>query len=135
MTDLRPVPPEATTTRTCSLWVDGPFLRARFLPAARVELADAVENLEVSARLTGGEPHLAIIDLRGLHSQSAEARALFAGPEASRVSRAVALVVGSPLTRMIGNFFLGFNKPKEPTRLCASEREAEEWLQSLPPRP
>lgn len=76
VTDLRPVPPEATTTRTCSLWVDGPFLRARFLPAARVELADAVENLEVSARLTGGEPHLAIIDLRGLHSQSAEARAL-----------------------------------------------------------
>lgn len=135
MSELRAVPAEARKTRTCLLWVDGPFLRARFLPGARVELADAVENLEASATLTAGEPRLAIIDLRAIHSQSAEARALFAGPEASRVSRAVALVVGSPLTRMIGNFFLGFNKPKEPTRLCASEQEAEDWLKSLPPPP
>lgn len=133
--DRRPVPSTAVRTRTCELWLEEPFLRARFLPGAQVELADARENLEACARLTNGQPRLALIDLRDVRSQSAEARAHFAGPEARRVSRAVALLVGSPLSRVLGNFYLGFNKPTEPTRLFGSEAEAEEWLKALPSAP
>lgn len=96
-----------------------------------MELADAQENLAVCEGLTKGQPHLAIIDLLEVRSQSADARACFAGPAASRVSRAVALLAGSPMSRVIGNFFLGFNRPIEPTRLCASEAEAEVWLTGL----
>lgn len=130
MPHRRAVPEDARRTRTCLIWRDE-YLRARFLPGAVVELADAVENLAACRELTAGASLRAIIDLRDVRSQSAAARDYFAGPQASAVSSAVALIVGSPLSRMVGNFFLGFHKPREPTRLCDSEDDAETWLASL----
>jgi hypothetical protein len=44
---------------------------------------------------------------------------------------AVALVAGTPLSRMMGNFFLGVNKPPYPTRLLDSETPALAWLQAF----
>jgi hypothetical protein len=40
----------------------------------------------------------------------------------------VALLVGSPVTRVIGNFFIGLNKPRWPVRLFRSESDALAWL-------
>ncbi len=129
---LHPVPdppPEgAVTTRTCLLWVERGLLRGRFLPGAEVGREDALENLAVSLALTGGRRLPALIDLREVKTQSAEARAVLAGPAAARVSGAVALLIGSPLSRVVGNFYLRFNRPETPTRLFSSEAEAETWL-------
>jgi len=126
-------PPDART-RTCDFWLEDGRVSARFLPGANVEFDDARENLETTARLSSGARLAVLVDLRGLRSQSSEARALLAGPEAARVSRAVALVIGSPLSRVIGNFYLRFNRPETPTRLFTSEEEARAWLESLEPR-
>jgi len=121
-------------TRTCEFWLEHGWLSARFLPGANVELADARENLETTSRLSTGSRLAVLVDLRQVKSQSSEARVLLAGPEAARVSRAVALVIGSPLSRVIGNFYLRFNRPETPTRLFTSEEEAGAWLESLEPR-
>ena len=75
------VPPHAERTRSCSLWIDG-IVYARFHDRAEVTLEDARENLTVTARLTGGRRRPVMVDLRPVRSQSADARALFAGPEA-----------------------------------------------------
>jgi len=40
----------------------------------------------------------------------------------------MAIVIKSPLSRVIGNFFLGMNKPAVPTRLFDDENDAIEWL-------
>ena len=56
------------------------------------------------------------------------ARVLYA---ASTTSVAVALLVGSPLTRVIGMFFMGLNRPATPTRLFTSEPEALAWLRTF----
>ena len=55
----------------------------------------------------------------------------YAGSEAGNVFAAAALIVDSPLSRLLGNFFLGINKPKMPVRLCKNEDEALEWIASL----
>jgi hypothetical protein len=47
------------------------------------------------------------------------------------VESAAALLIGSPLTRAIGNFFMGLNKPLIPTRLFTSETEALAWLKGF----
>lgn len=123
-------------TRTCFMRVEGGLLRARFFPGADVSAADARENLAASAALCGGRCTPALIDLRGIRSQSSEARAVFAGPEAARVSRAVALLVDSPLTQVLANFFLRFNRPRAETRLFTSEEAAEAWLRErIEPEP
>ncbi len=126
LSELTP-PPNAIRTRSCALWFDR-FVYARFHDGAEVTGTDAHENLLVTAQLTGGRRVPVLVDLRPVRSQSAESRAKFAGADATRVSLAVALVVGSPLSRMIGNFYLGFNRPASPTRLFNSILDAEEWL-------
>jgi len=117
-------------TRTCDLWIEDGILRGRFLPNADVTGADARMNLAESLRLVGGERTPTLIDLRDLRSQSADARATLAGPEATKVSSRVALVVASPLSRVIGSFFLRFNRPETPTRLFGSVEGALAWLRS-----
>lgn len=123
-------PPNAIKTRTCSLWFDR-FVYGRFHDGAEVSGADAHENLRVTLQLTGSNRAPVLVDLRPLRSQSAEARAAFAGPDAVRVTLACALVMDSPLSRMIGNFYLGFNRPPLPTRLFNSVAGAEEWLSTF----
>ncbi|MBX7190928.1 MAG: hypothetical protein K1X94_02665 [Sandaracinaceae bacterium] len=122
---------ERWRTRTCDLVLRDGLIHATFLPEAEVGLEDAQENIARTAELARGARLPVLVDLREIRSQSAEARAHLAGPEADAVSSAVALVIGSPLSRMVGNFFLGFNRPNVPTRLFTSVDDAESWLRGL----
>lgn len=125
------IPPmDALKTRTCSFWLDE-YVRTAFHRGAEVGVEDARENLAATSRLTRGRAMPVLVDLRPVRSQSAEARSLFAGPEATAVSVAVALVIHSPVSRVIGNFFLGFNRPEVPTKLFTSVAEADEWLKTF----
>ena len=45
-----------------------------------------------------------------------------------RVWSETALVVGSPVSRVIGNFFVGLNRPKYPLRLFDDQEFATAWL-------
>ena len=64
--------------------------------------------------------------MRAVRSIDRDARACYA--QAPPSVSALALLVGSPLSRAIGNFFIGFNKPAVPTRLFSSEVDAIPWL-------
>ncbi len=57
-----------------------------------------------------------------------DARVYFAGSESKKVHSAAALLAQSPLSKVLGNLFLGLNKPLFPTRLFTSEKDAIEWL-------
>ena len=67
------------------------------------------------------------IDGSGLKGVSKEARQYFAQASTSR-SRACALLVGSGISRILGNFLVGFNKPPIPTRLFTNKEKALQWL-------
>jgi hypothetical protein len=123
-------PPSSATTRTCTFWVNG-IVHARFHDGAEVTLTDAQENLVVVGNLTNGHRLPVLVDLRPIRSQTAEARACFAGSGGAAVSSAVALVIGNPLSRVLGSFYLGFNRPLTPTRLFTSVADAEAWLRTF----
>ena len=136
MSPLELVPPsDAVHTRTCVLWYDRLFYGV-FVDGAEVSGDDARENLAVILRLVKGHRAPVMVDLRRIRSQSAEARSVFAGHEATRVTLALALLIDSPISRVLGNFYLGFNKPQTPSRLFNSVREADAWLRTfLEPEP
>jgi len=71
-----------------------------------------------------------LIDIRDIKVIHREARRLFASEEISDGYgvRALALLIGSPLSRFIGNFWFAINRPKHPTRLFQSEEQAMTWL-------
>jgi len=91
--------------------------------AVGLELAHACEA-EVQALGHGRMAYL--VDIRDMGSIDREARAFFMsmGP----LYEAVALVAGSPATRMMANFFLRLNRGELPVRMFTDEVQAINWL-------
>jgi hypothetical protein len=122
----------AVTTRTQRVWLDDQgILHAEALPGAELTRADAEQTVAVQWELGGQRRRPVLVDLRRIKTMDRGARTYYAGAETARVNDAAALLVGSPLTRVIGNFFMGLNKSLVPTRLFSSEPEAIVWLRDF----
>jgi predicted oxidoreductase len=123
---------EEIVTRTARVRMEEPgIVRATIIRGADQTLPDAIENSQAEAKLTGREPYKLLVDMRHIHSQDRDARAYYTRPETAKIVRGVAIVVGSPMSRVIGNFFLGFSKTSVPARLFTSDTEALAWLKTL----
>lgn len=95
---------------------------------AEVTLADAKENTVAVETFYYGKKYPLIIDARGVKSISKEARDHFSLRGRESVVNAFAIIISSPLSRIIGNFFMGLNKPTVPMRLFENEKDAIKWL-------
>ena len=89
-------------------------------------LEDAVESGRALAAVSGGRRRPLLVDVHSARSQDRNARLEFAR-RGDAVS-AVAVLVGTPLSRMIGNFFVSVSQPVTPTRLFEDEDAAVAWL-------
>jgi hypothetical protein len=132
MLPLRAAPrdvPTAIATRTCHYWRDHHgIVHAVIKPGVDETLDDARENVAASARMFGGTPQAILIDSRGLRSQTREARAHYTAQAAGQTISAAAILVASPLTRIIANFYMGLGRGAFPTKTFTSEAEAIFWL-------
>jgi hypothetical protein len=116
--------------RTGRFWKQDGILRGECFQGAEETLEDAKEQLVHQRKMIAGTPLPFLMDIRGVRSLSREARAYFASAEAAQVFQATALIVSSPLSRAIGNFFLGLNRAQMPTRLFTTEADALAWLRA-----
>jgi hypothetical protein len=73
-------------------------------------------------------PSLILSDLRGMRSSGILQMRYAVAPEVIGVIRRLALVVGSPVSRTLGNVFVALAKPPYPTRLFTDEDAAVAWL-------
>ena len=95
-------------------------------PRTTVLLEDATAALEEMAQLTDGRRSPLLVDMRDTGPLNRPTRAELT--RRSDLQTAVGLIVGTPLTRMMANFFLSVNKPLFPTRLFDNEASALAWL-------
>ncbi len=94
-------------------------------------LKTAEENIDAQARVRdalGKEMTRVVIDMRQTVQITREARNYYASERTASIQRATALLIESPLSAMIANFFMGLNKPLSPTRMFTSEDKAIAWL-------
>lgn len=94
-------------------------------------LQTAEENIDAQARIRdalGKEMTRVVIDMRQTVQITREARNYYASERTASIQRATALLIESPLSAMIANFFMGLNKPLSPTRMFTSEDKAIAWL-------
>lgn len=94
----------------------------------------AIENIDAQERIRDNmniQKTRVIIDISSVFEISKEARDYFANERTASIQRATGLLIGSPVSRIIGNFFLGLNKPITPTRLFTDPKEAIKWLNTF----
>lgn len=121
--------PEIVTLSCGKFWLDeSGILRGVAHDGVENTLEQAREQIALQRTMGGGRPRPLLMDIRAVRSLSREARAYYASPVAAEVISATALLIASPLSRALGNFFLGLNKPHMPTRLFTDEAEAMAWL-------
>ncbi len=85
-------------------------------------------------KLSHGTKHPALIDMTNVQTIDYAARKYIA-EETGDVINAVALITRSPISRVIGNFFIGINKPTYPARLFTNQHDAIHWLQEVTKQP
>ncbi len=120
---------QVTRTQTADIYVDNnEILHSTYLEGVDVEIEHTKENTAVFKKLANGKKVPIIIDVRGVRSITREARGTASSPDAVNIAKAIALLVGSPVSRVIGNFYMGLNKPPYPVKLFSSEKKAIAWL-------
>lgn len=120
--------PTTAETATCTFARDPRgFIHAVMREGCEMNLTDATENVAATASLARGHMPV-LVDMRGVRSQTREARQYFDGAEAAKTLSAVALLIGSPVSRVLANFFLRVSAQRIPTRLFTSEADAITWL-------
>jgi len=116
-------------TRNCSFHLDERgFVVARVDDGASMELDDARAALDATFQVAGGVRRPVLVDFRGIRAESKAAREYFVSDEAVERYSAVAILIASPVSRVIGSFFMRLSRHRVPTRLCSSEADAIDWL-------
>lgn len=94
-------------------------------------LADARENVAAFNTLAAGQKRPCLVDMRVPYQMDRGVREYYASPEASEWVAAIAMVIRSPVTRIIGNLVLAMNRTNVPIRMFTDEAGAVAWLHRL----
>jgi hypothetical protein len=110
---------------------DGEVFRLTLPRVDVITLDHAREIAAATSRVAPGCKALFLIDARRAGRMTLEARRFLACDEATKNIRALAILADSPVSRVVGNFFLKIDRPKVPARLFGSETDAVRWLRGF----
>jgi hypothetical protein len=116
-----------TSTSRYELRADGIIVQ-RVLTTRVQTMAEARENTTAFLRLAEGRRHPALIDFRIVRAMQSAARDHYADPESTGACTAVALLVASAGSRMLGQHFLKVASLDVPLQVFTDEVEAIAWL-------
>jgi hypothetical protein len=119
--------PEGRTVAMVGSEPDGTVVLV-FAQGSRLDAENTLGIMRAHVAAAAGKPRPTLADLRGMRSATREARQLGASAEVVAITSRMAIVVGNPVTRVLGNFFMQVTNPKFPTRLFTDEAAARTWL-------
>ena len=105
-----------------------------YSPGAELELEDSLGELRVYKTEYCKEiKRPIVVDITNVKTVSKKARDIYSSDETANTLSAAALIVGNPVSRIMGNFYMGINKTIMPVRMFTSTREAKKWLKDFLP--
>jgi hypothetical protein len=122
---------EITTRTEHIILEDSGIIRCKAFKYSEHTLEDAKENIDAVRILAKGKKVPVFVDITEVKGADREAREYLSSKETGDIQSACALLVGSALSRLVGNFFLGLNKTPFPTRLFTDEKKAIDWLKTF----
>ena len=120
-------------TPVADLWMDQEgIVRIRFKPTTAHGSAEASGVVKAHNELAADVPCLVLADIQDVTvGANRAARQHYVSSESSKYKLGMAMLVQSPMQRMLGNIFLRINRPPYPTRLFSREQEALQWLREV----
>ncbi len=115
-----------------AIWSDEDGLSwITFEPGAEITGEDAAMLLEFARRTHDGvELYRVLIDLRSNPIITKDARDFAAGGTIQNYISSFAILASELSMRLVGNFFIHFHKPEQPTKIFTDKDEARKWLLS-----
>ena len=111
------------------------ILHQDYPPATEIELADSLNELRIyQETFCKEEKKPIVVCLTNIKTVSKESRDIYSSDEMGDTISAAALLVGNPVSRIMGNFYIGINKTKMPVRMFTRRDEAKKWLRDFLPR-
>ncbi len=104
------------------------FVKTCVKPGSSIDLKHAIENSTFVKRISGESKHPMLVDIRNLEGISKEARDHYSMRNREPGITSIALLIDSPIGRIIGNFYMLISRPVVPTKLFTSETSAVSWL-------
>ena len=104
----------------------------RFKPCETHTLEDAIAVVKAHNDLAGATQVPVIADIREVTvGANRQAREHYVSEESSRLKLGMAMLVKSPMQRMLGNVFFRINRPPYPSKMFLNEAKALDWLKSF----
>lgn len=107
------------------------FMYYKQLDLLEIEAARTIVKDRIA--YSNGISYPCLFDITNVKESTKEARDYMAN-EGNDLVTASAIIVGSPVLRMMANFFIMVNKPKNPTMMFTDQESALEWLQQFKKR-
>ncbi|MFH1131111.1 MAG: STAS/SEC14 domain-containing protein [Pseudomonadota bacterium] len=119
-------------TRTSKIWFEDGILRVVHQSHICITLDDAQKNIAAGIKATNGHEAPVLVNIGQIRSVERAARTYLASDELQKNGvAAIALLIASPVSKVIGDFFITLAKPVVPTKLFTSETKALEWLRQF----
>lgn len=104
----------------------------RFKPCDSHTLEDAIAVVKAHNDLADEKQIPVIADIREVSvGADRQAREYYVSEESSRLKLGMAMLVKSPMQRMLGNVFFRINRPPYPSKMFSDESKALSWLGGL----
>lgn len=124
------VPETSIDLRCYNTWMgDDGIARTKVKEGSEIVLDDAIANSKAINSFSA-DSYTMIVDTTLAKSISKEARDYFSMKGRKSKVIAFAILINSPLSKIIANFFMGLNKPRVPVRLFTKEEDAIIWCKS-----
>lgn len=120
---------EKVVTRTAEIWKDkDDIFWVKLIPGMEIDMEDITDNLLVTRNITGGKPHLRVLDSRGSWKMTADAQKYFKQEDTPEKTIARAVLTTSLIDKIFKRFLLTLFKLEVPLKFFTSEEDAVKWL-------
>lgn len=119
---------ERQTTTARAILTDDGIIRVTMFGGFVQTRDQALENMALVREMVGARRVIVLVDIREEARADKAALDIYADPKQNPTAVSVAVLLDSPMSMVMGNFFMRINRPQIPTRLFTREREAVAWL-------
>lgn len=100
----------------------------RGVPVPELTREQSQAQMDDFKKITGGKKVCMILEMSSSSKTPKREDRDFVAGQLAEITKAMALISTSPLSRMVANLFFGLKPPSYPFKFFSNEKDAKEWI-------